>query len=90
MISRKSVLVAACVALLTAPMFATAAEARHKGHHRNHIHRLAHRHSTGNFLRMTFEGEIVGRAGWRFRNTGWDNSCFNLPYLNSQFACSSN
>ncbi len=27
---------------------------------------------------------------WRWRdNYGWDNTCFNLPYLSSEFACSS-
>jgi hypothetical protein len=26
--------------------------------------------------------------GWRdTRSRGWDNTCFNLPYLSAQFAC---
>ena len=98
MFSRKSILAAVCLGLLSAPMFGTAAEAKHKAHHRRHIHLLAHRqiylvahrHSAGHYQRVTFEGEIVDRAGWRFRSAGWDNSCFNLPYLPSQFACSAN
>jgi hypothetical protein len=29
--------------------------------------------------------------GWRYRSNarGWDNTCLNLPWLPSQFACSS-
>jgi hypothetical protein len=37
----------------------------------------------------TVEGEIVDCHGWRLRDGDWDNSCFNLDYLPSQFACSS-
>ncbi len=88
----KTVLVAACAALLTVPMLGTAAEARTKGHRRHHVQTVAHHHhhSTPRDLWTTFEGERVDRAGWRLRANGWDNSCFNLPYLSSQFACTSN
>ena len=39
-------------------------------------------------IHRTAEGEIVDCQGWRLRPGGWDNSCFNLDYLPSQFACS--
>ena len=33
-------------------------------------------------------GYVQHSDGWRYRDTkGWDPSCFNLPYLSSQFAC---
>jgi hypothetical protein len=42
-------------------------------------------------LRRTVNGDIVDCHGWRFRSNaiGWDNSCFNLDYLPSMYACSS-
>ena len=40
-------------------------------------------------LHRTAEGELVDCQGWRLRDSGWDNSCFDLDYLPSQFACSS-
>ncbi len=41
-------------------------------------------------LHRTAEGEWVDCHGWRLRDNaiGWDNTCFNLDYLPSQFACS--
>jgi hypothetical protein len=33
-------------------------------------------------------GELVDCHGWRLGNgIGWDNSCLNLDYLPSMFAC---
>lgn len=34
-------------------------------------------------------GDLIDCRGWRFRKTayGWDNGCFYLDYLPSQFAC---
>ena len=42
-------------------------------------------------LRRTVNGAIVDCHGWRLRSNpiGWDNSCFNLDYLPSMYACSS-
>ena len=82
---RKFVAFAASFALIAAPL-ASAASAGTKKHHRHHTKRQA-----GCPLRRTAEGELVDCQGWRLRSnaTGWDNTCFNLDYLPSQFACSS-
>ncbi len=80
----KLVSLAAAFALITAPLAQAAAEGQTKSHHR---------HSLGKTDRCpvhrTAEGELVDCQGWRLRSGGWDNSCFNLDYLPSQFACSS-
>lgn len=40
-------------------------------------------------LRRLPGGDLVDRNGWRYRpGLGWDNTCFNLDYLPSQYACS--
>ena len=41
-------------------------------------------------LRRTVTGAIVDCHGWRLRSNamGWDNTCFNLDYLPSMYACS--
>jgi hypothetical protein len=39
-------------------------------------------------LRRLPGGDYVDRNGWRYRQGyGWDNTCFHLDYLDSQFAC---
>jgi hypothetical protein len=42
-------------------------------------------------LRQTVNGDTVDCHGWRLRTnaTGWDNTCLNLDYLPSMYACSS-
>jgi hypothetical protein len=37
---------------------------------------------------VTWQGELVDKAGWRLREGGWDNTCFSMPWLPSQYACS--
>ncbi len=41
-------------------------------------------------LHRTLEGELADCQGWRQRGglIGWDNTCFRLDYLPSEFACS--
>ena len=73
-IRHKLAVLAAVSAMLAAPVFATAAEAGSRAYHRHFAYRPVYR-TYGN--------------GWRHRSNarGWDNSCLNLPYLPSQFAC---
>jgi hypothetical protein len=34
------------------------------------------------------QANVANDDGWRdTRSRGWDNTCFNLPYLSAQFAC---
>jgi hypothetical protein len=39
-------------------------------------------------VRRLAGGDLVDCHGWRLSSDGWDNSCFNLDHLSSQFACS--
>jgi hypothetical protein len=76
--------IAAALVLFAAPVTQAWAEGRAKTHHKYPAKR-ADRCPT----HRTVEGEIVDCHGWRLREGSWDNSCFNLDYLPSQFACSS-
>ncbi len=75
---------AASIALLAAATPGSAFE--RPTHHRYHV-----RKPVGCPLRRTIGGTIVDCQGWRLRSnaTGWDNTCFDLDYLPSMFACSS-
>ena len=86
-ISNRLVVITVSFAMIGAPLLTYAAEAKPKTHHRPVV---AKAHSCP--LRRTAEGELVDCQGWRLRSStiGWDNTCFNLDYLPSQFACSSN
>ena len=77
--------IVACCAIVAAPAFANTSKVRHMRHH-NYFARQAlacplHRNAAGN---------LISCDGWRLRSStkGWDNSCFNLDYLPSEFACS--
>ncbi len=87
-ISNKLAAFAAGFAVLAAPMFAAAAEAKAKHHH--HHHHLRHfakkPHIRG--LRYSPDGDLIDRDGWRLRSGVWDNTCFNLDYMASVYACS--
>ncbi len=69
-------------ALLVTPVFE--AQAKSKAHRARVV--KSERHCP---LRRTVGGDLVDCQGWRLRPGGWDNSCLNLDYLPSQFACSS-
>ncbi len=68
-------------AVVAAPMVG-GADAKTKTHRRHFVKTRAV------CPRRTAEGEVVDCNGWRLRPGGWDNTCFNLDYLPSQFACS--
>jgi hypothetical protein len=70
--------------LLAASINASAENRKTRAHHRHH-------HATkpsGCPIYKNAEGDLIDCRGWRKRvNGGWDNTCFNLPYLSSQYAC---
>jgi hypothetical protein len=75
----------AALALIATPFSQASAEGRTKAHHRHSLKKQG-----GCPTHRTAEGELVDCRGWRLRpGIGWDNSCFNLDYLPSQYACSS-
>jgi hypothetical protein len=53
---------------------------------------LHHRTPQPGYAERFTEGRPVGAGGWRLRSNarGWDNTCFDLTYLPSEFACSAN
>jgi hypothetical protein len=69
-------------AMLAAPILGEA-QAKNKWHRHGVVKRQNHCP-----LRRSVDGDLVDCQGWRLRSSGWDNSCFNLDYLPSQFACS--
>lgn len=86
-VSRKFGVLAASLALLSAPLAGALAGSPDKVHHRHYA-----RHTSGCPVHRLADGTLVDCQGWRLRSnaTGWDNSCFNLDYLPSEFACSGN
>jgi hypothetical protein len=81
---------ASALTLISAPMLASAAEARTRTHHRH----FANGHNPserGCPVHEIADGSLVDCHGWRKWSgaIGWDNTCFRtLDYLPSQFACS--
>jgi hypothetical protein len=76
---------AAAFALIAVPLSQASAKDGSKSHHRHSVKK-----PVGCPTHRTAEGEIVDCHGWRNRaGIGWDNSCFNLDYLPSSYACSS-
>jgi hypothetical protein len=84
--NRLAVFAVGC-AMITAPLFGAAAETMTTMHHRHFVDR-----SVSCPMRRTAGGTLVDCHGWRLRSgtIGWDNTCFNLDYLPSRFACSGN
>ena len=88
--SRKFTAAVATVALLAASQIAAGSvEAKTKAHKGYTAQRYAGGGSSCP-LRRTVNGDIVDCHGWRLRSnaTGWDNTCLNLDYLPSMYACS--
>jgi hypothetical protein len=84
--NNKLMTMAVGLAMLAAPAFGAAVEAKAmaKAHHRHFIHGPLHA-----YVRRSPDGDPIDKSGWRLRDGVWDNSCFpNLDYLSSQFACS--
>jgi len=84
--SKKLVFLAAGLALITMPL-SGAANAKHRAryaHHHNHRQVAAWQYYP---QRRAIDGVLVDRNGWR-QTGSWDNSCHDLLYLHSMYACS--
>jgi uncharacterized low-complexity protein len=78
----KAAALAGALVMFSASLSGAAADPQTNKHYRRHIA------SSACPLHRTAEGELVDCRGWRKRsNVGWDNTCFNLDYLPSMFAC---
>jgi hypothetical protein len=66
--------------LLVVPVLNQEANAKTK-------YRLHHRHLVSHHHHPRYVKPAYDSSGWRHRTRGWDNTCINLPYLASEFAC---
>src|SRR5271166_6425333 len=90
----KLVVFAVTLILISASACSAFAEQTAKKHHR-HIARWSDQppaQPRGCPVRQLADGSPVDCHGWRKWSgyIGWDNRCFNLDYLPSQFACGTN
>lgn len=82
--SRKIAAFAACVAMFAISAGGAWAQTGSR------VNRHPVKHADRCPVHRTPGGELVDCQGWRLRPNaiGWDNSCFHLDYLPSEFACS--
>ena len=90
--SKKLVALAAALAVLAAPLPGAAAQTRtyHRHYAYRHAYRPAYRPLAAGYWNYPgYYGYGYG-TGWRHRSNarGWDNTCLDLPWLPSEFACS--
>jgi hypothetical protein len=85
MSSKKLVCIATGLSLLALPLFSAPALAKHTTRHAYPHRQVAARHY--NPQRRAADGVLVDRNGWR-QTASWDNSCHDLLYLHSMYACS--
>jgi hypothetical protein len=89
-IGRMLTLAATAVAMLAAAQLALdTAEAKTKTYKGYAGQRYARGAQSNCPVRQTVNGDVVDCHGWRLRPSGWDNTCLNLDYLPSMYACSS-
>jgi hypothetical protein len=86
-INNKLLIFAAAAAVLAVLPLTVSVDAKPKRYDR-HYARKHYDPPAYPLERRAVDGSLVDRQGWRLRpGYGWDNTCFNLDYLASQFAC---
>jgi hypothetical protein len=80
----KLVALAAAFSMLVAPVFGATAASKAKIHHRHYVAGQAYYPVPAGYHGVWYA------SGWRHRSNaiGWDNTCLDVPWLLSQFACS--
>jgi len=77
---------AAVLGMLVTPMFEALAQTR------THTAKRYSADNAQHYARLSGQSDhrYWHAGGWRYRLTvrGWDNTCVNVPWLPSQFACS--
>jgi hypothetical protein len=87
-LDNKLVVLAAVLTPLAACLQPAFAGAKHKGYRGYYYQQPRATREYAPSLRRIVGGDYVDREGWRYRpGFGWDNSCFRLNYLASQYAC---
>lgn len=84
----KMVIFSLFIAIFAVPMLDLSAEARHGAKARSDLSQRSIAPG-GCPVHRVAGGDLADCHGWRLHNGTWDNTCFNLDYLPSQFACSS-
>jgi hypothetical protein len=76
---------AAAFAMSASPSVDAAAQSQQSTYQRHAAYRPHYRRSAGSSSCID-----CYPSGWRYRSTarGWDNTCVNVPWLPSAFACS--
>jgi hypothetical protein len=87
MISRDLLISISCSGILLSTL-AASAEARPRAYHRSN-HRHEAQRTYGCPVRKSPDGSLIDCRGWRKRDSGWDNTCLNVPYLPDIYACGS-
>ena len=85
---KKLLALAAALAILVTPLVGATAQTR--TYHRHYAHRPVYRAVPAGYWNYPgYYGYGYG-GGWRHRSNarGWDNTCLDLPWLPSEFACS--
>jgi hypothetical protein len=86
-INNKLGALAAMLILIPSSLYPAFGDTKHK-RYRTHAQRAHVAREAAPSLRRIVGGDYVDREGWRYRpGSGWDNTCFHLDYLDSQFAC---
>ncbi len=92
--NKKLIALASAFAILSATMLSAAADARSANGYRYYGDRPVYRGRYAGYYPYPagypyYVAPGWRPDGWRYRSNakGWDNTCFNLPYLPSQFAC---
>jgi hypothetical protein len=91
MSNRLTAVATSCAILAAVMLSATGAMAKtNRAHHRPQYREQMQR-PAGCPVHQIADGSLVDCQGWRkwSGSIGWDNSCLNLDYLPSAFACSS-
>ncbi len=88
----KVVVLVAALSVLVASAFGATAQQRVRGHHRPYVRAQVYYPVPSGYY-AGYYGAPYSYGydnGWRKRSNarGWDNTCLDLPWLPSEFACS--
>lgn len=89
----KPILLCVLTATIALSTTSTTTAAPRKPHHKPQHHFKQPRYhdripTPHRYARISSDGVLIDRAGWRYNNNNWDNTCFRtLDYLHSISSC---